>query len=120
MSIERSRNDSSREDTVSHVRQRVSLVSTPSKSLCTIVAWCAATCAVVVDEGGCVESVAMDALTSQGAALELRDTGVRKTGYSRSSPDLPAPFVLSLSFLPSASISSMILFSRKLRNSWAS
>ena len=68
MSIDKSRNDSSRADTVSHVRHRVSLVSTPSKSLCTIVAWCAATCAVVVDEGGCVESVAMDALTSQAGS----------------------------------------------------
>jgi len=37
MSIERSRKDSSREETVSHVRHRVSLVRTPSKSLCTIV-----------------------------------------------------------------------------------
>jgi len=37
MSMERSRKDSSREETVSHVRHRVSLVRTPSKSLCTIV-----------------------------------------------------------------------------------
>jgi hypothetical protein len=37
MSIERSRKDSSREETVSHVKHRVSLVRTPSKSLCTIV-----------------------------------------------------------------------------------
>ena len=37
MSIERSRKDSSREETVSHVRHRVSLVRTPSKSLWTIV-----------------------------------------------------------------------------------
>ena len=37
MSIERSRKDSSREETVSHVRHRVSLVRTPSNSLCTIV-----------------------------------------------------------------------------------
>lgn len=38
MSIERSRNDSSREETVSHVKQRVSLVRIPSKSLWTRVA----------------------------------------------------------------------------------
>ena len=31
MSMDKSRNDSSRDETVSHVRQRVSLVSTPSK-----------------------------------------------------------------------------------------
>jgi hypothetical protein len=37
MSIERSRKDSSREETVSHVKHRVSLVRTPSKSLWTIV-----------------------------------------------------------------------------------
>ena len=37
MSIERSRKDSSREETVSHVRHRVSLVRTPSNSLWTIV-----------------------------------------------------------------------------------
>ena len=37
MSIERSRKDSSREETVSQVKHRVSLVRTPSKSLCTIV-----------------------------------------------------------------------------------
>lgn len=37
MSIERSKKDSSREDTVSHVRHRVSLVSVPSKSRCTSV-----------------------------------------------------------------------------------
>src|SRR5882724_4203568 len=39
MSMERSRKDSSREDTVSQVRQRVSLVSVPSKRPCTKVAW---------------------------------------------------------------------------------
>ena len=119
MSIERSRNDSSREDTVSHVRQRVSLVRTPSNSLCTIVAWCAAACAVVVDEGGCVESVAIDALTWTEGALELRDTAAQE-GSSRSSPDLPTPFVLSFSLRPSDSISSIILLRRKLRNSCAS
>lgn len=35
MSMDRSRKDSSREETVSHVRHRVSLVRVPSKSLCT-------------------------------------------------------------------------------------
>lgn len=38
ISMDRSRKDSSRDDTVSHVRHRVSLVRTPSKSLCTSVA----------------------------------------------------------------------------------
>jgi hypothetical protein len=37
MSMERSRKDSSLDETVSHVKHLVSLVRTPSKSLCTIV-----------------------------------------------------------------------------------
>ncbi len=60
MSIDKSINDSSREDTVSHVRQRVSLVSTPSNSRCTMVEWYAMACAVDVEAAGCVESVAME------------------------------------------------------------
>ena len=63
MSIDRSMNDSSRDDTVSHVRHRVSLVSTPSNSRWMSVEWnCAALCDV--DAAGCVDSVAMDALTT--------------------------------------------------------
>lgn len=57
MSIERSMKDSSRDDTVSHVRHRVSLVSTPSNSRWTIVEWYEVPRAVDVDAGGFVESV---------------------------------------------------------------
>ena len=64
MSIERSMNDSSREETVSHVRQRVSLVKTPSNSLCTMVEWYPVACAVDVEGAGCVDSVAIDVETS--------------------------------------------------------
>ena len=64
MSIERSMNDSSREETVSHVKQRVSLVKTPSKSLCTMVEWYPVACAVDVEGAGWVDSVAIDVDTS--------------------------------------------------------
>ena len=53
MSMERSRNDSSRDDTVSHVRHRVSLVSVPSNKLWTRVLWDESEEAPVASEGGC-------------------------------------------------------------------
>lgn len=62
MSIERSRKDSSREETVSHVRHRVSLVRTPSNSLCTI-----------VDDGG---------LEPAEVGRDIRELETEKRGFS--------------------------------------
>jgi hypothetical protein len=55
MSMERSRNDSSREDTVSQVRQRVSEVRVPSKSRCTRVPYCCEISECAVRVGGLFE-----------------------------------------------------------------
>ena len=59
MSIDRSRNASSRADTVSHVRHRVSLVSAPSNSSCTSVF--------------CSRRWAVDGASEDGAAVEARE-----------------------------------------------
>lgn len=63
MSMERSRNDSSREETVSQVRHRVSLVNVPSNSLCTSVAASGA-----VPE---LELVVVGAIFDASVAMEL-------------------------------------------------
>jgi len=100
MSMERSRKDSSREDTVSQVRQRVSLVKTPSNKLCTSVAsFCG------VPEFEFVEVVMM--------------VGVVFEASVATEPDKSSPLTFCACFL-SSSISSTILLSRKLRNSCAS
>lgn len=77
ISIERSRKDSSREETVSHVKQRVSLVNMPSKSLWTRVASSRPEAefelVVVVTVGGILEvKVVKELDMSSNCGVELR------------------------------------------------
>ncbi len=71
MSIDKSRKDSSLDETVSQVRQRVSLVKTPSNKRCT---------RVDAKEVGTTEVGAVLGTKLEGRVAIDRDTGGKPTG----------------------------------------